>query len=180
MSHVIDDAASKEAARLERASIETGLVEATLIAQITEQEKRLQFTRFSNADAWELGCLLVELGTTRSLPITIDITRGEQQLFHAALEGTNADNDQWIARKIRVVKRFGSSSFLVGLRARASGTPFEDRPYNDLHNFAAHGGCFPIMIRDSGGIGTVTVSGLAQGDDHALVVEAIESFLSSK
>lgn len=151
---------------------------AGLIAEITAQEERLVFTCFSNADAWELGCLLVELGTERDHPITIDIRRGDQLLFHAALSGTAADNDQWIERKVRVVRRFGNSSFLVGLRHRATGTPFEAREYNDVSLFAAHGGSFPINIRDSGLIGTVTVSGLAQLADHQLVVEAIERFLS--
>jgi uncharacterized protein (UPF0303 family) len=33
------------------------------------------------------------------------------------------------------------------------------------------------VIRDAGLVGTVTVSGLAQGDDHALVVEALGTFL---
>lgn len=148
-----------------------------LIAEIEEQEQRLVFDQFSNADAWSLGCLLVELATERSLPVTIDITRGEQQLFHAALAGTAADNDQWVARKVRTVRRFGNSSFLVGLRHRATGTPFEDRPWNDTSVYAAHGGSFPVNIRDSGLIGTVTVSGLPQLDDHRLVVEAIERFL---
>ena len=150
---------------------------AGLIAEIEAQEERLVFTRFSNADAWELGCLLVELGTERDHPITIDIRRGDQLLFHAALAGTAADNDQWIERKVRTVRRFGNSSFLVGLRHRATGTPFEAREWNDTFLFAAHGGSFPINIRDSGLIGTVTVSGLAQRADHQLVVEAIERFL---
>ncbi|MDT4922517.1 MAG: hypothetical protein QOG01_230, partial [Pseudonocardiales bacterium] len=43
--------------------------------------------------------------------------------------------------------------------------------------YAAHGGCFPLRIRDVGVVGTVTVSGLPQVQDHALVVEAIESVL---
>jgi uncharacterized protein (UPF0303 family) len=150
---------------------------AGLIAEIEAQEERLVFTRFSHADAWELGCILVELGTERDLAITIDIRRGDQQLFHAALAGTAADNDQWIDRKVRTARRFGNSSFLVGLRHRATGTPFETREWNDSLLFAAHGGAFPIIIRDSGLIGTVTVSGLAQDADHRLVVEAIERFL---
>ncbi|HEY0261217.1 MAG TPA: heme-degrading domain-containing protein [Lacisediminihabitans sp.] len=149
----------------------------TLIAQIEEQERRLVFTRFSLTDAWELGSLLVGIATERSLAVTIDITRGEQQLFHAALPGTAADNDQWVLRKARTVRRFGNSSFLVGLRHRATGTPFEERSWNDTMLYAAHGGSFPITIRDSGPIGTVTVSGLPQADDHALVVEALERFL---
>ncbi|WP_349898171.1 heme-degrading domain-containing protein [Parafrigoribacterium soli] len=149
-----------------------------LMAEIEAQEKRLVFTRFSHEDAWALGSILVGFGTERSLPITIDITRGDQQLFHAALAGTAANNDDWVARKTRTVRRYGVSSFLVGLRHRSSGTPFETRPWAENTLYAAHGGCFPIAIRDSGVIGTVTVSGLAQADDHALVVEAIEVFLA--
>jgi uncharacterized protein (UPF0303 family) len=147
------------------------------IAEIEAQEARLLFTRFTHDDAWELGSLLVSIAKERSLPVTIDITRGEQQLFHAAMAGTAADNDQWVARKVRTVRRFGNSSFLVGLRHRATGTPFEERAWNDLTVYAAHGGSFPIAIRDAGPIGTVTVSGLAQAADHALAVEAIEIFL---
>lgn len=148
-----------------------------LIAEIEAQEKRLVFSHFDTTDAWALGCLLVELGTAREHPITIDIRRGDQQLFHAALAGTAADNDLWVDRKVRTVRRFGTSSFLVGLRHRVSGTPFEAREWNDSFLFAAHGGSFPVNIAGSGMIGTITVSGLAQLEDHLLVVEAIETFL---
>ena len=37
---------------------------------------------------------------------------------------------------------------------------------------------FPIIIKDVGVVGTITVSGLAQADDHALVIDAISAFLS--
>jgi len=151
-----------------------------LMAEIEAQEKRLVFARFSHDDAWALGSILVGLGHDRDLPITIDITRGEQQLFHAALAGTTANNDDWVARKARTVRKYGVSSFLVGLRHRSSGTPFETRPWTNNALYAAHGGCFPITIADSGVVGTVTVSGLAQEDDHALAVEAIELFLAQQ
>ena len=87
-----------------------------LVATIEEQEQRLQFTRFTLDDAWTIGSRLVELGRERGLGITVDITRGDQQVFHAALDGTTADNDDWVARKIRTVRRFQASSFLVGRR----------------------------------------------------------------
>ena len=44
--------------------------------------------------------------------------RNGQLLFHAALPGTAADHDAWLARKARVADRFGMSSLHVGERAR--------------------------------------------------------------
>ena len=149
-----------------------------LIARIEAQEASLQFTHFTHADAWEIGSLLVAFAHERGLGITVDITKGDQQVFHAATAGTSADNDDWVARKIRTVRRFGSSSFLVGRRHAAAGTDFNQQTGLPLSQFAAHGGCFPVIIRDAGLVGTITVSGLPQADDHALVVEAIESFLA--
>ncbi len=89
------------------------------IATVEQQERDLLFTTFTHDDAWRLGCLLVELGVERDLPITVDVQHGTQQVFHAARPGTTADNDSWVQRKVRVVWRFGASSYLVGLRARA-------------------------------------------------------------
>ena len=38
--------------------------------------------------------------------------------------------------------------------------------------------CGPVRVADVGVVGTVTVAGLAQADDHALVVEALRTFLA--
>jgi uncharacterized protein (UPF0303 family) len=148
-----------------------------LIAALEQQERQLIFSRFDNADAWRLGCLLVELGTQRDLPVAVDIRRGAQQLFHAALPGSSADNDAWIERKVRVVDRFGCSSYLVGRRLAARGRSLDAAAGVDPARYAAHGGAFPVRVRDVGVVGTVTVSGLPQADDHALAVEAIRGHL---
>lgn len=150
---------------------------AATIAQVEQQEHDLLFSRFTHDDAWQLGCLLVELATERDLPVTIDVRRGRQQLFHAARPGTAADNDGWVERKVRVVERFGASSYLIGLRLRDKGTSLKKMGLPDAE-YAAHGGAFPVQIEGAGVVGVVTVSGLPQADDHALVVEAIRSFLA--
>lgn len=152
---------------------------ASLVAVLREQEDRLQFTSFDLRDAWALGSRLVELATERALGVTIDITHGDQQVFHAALPGTTPDNDTWIARKIRTVRRFRHSSFLVGRQFDLDGTDFNDATGLPFSEYVAHGGCFPIIVRGTGHVGTVTVSGLPQEDDHALVVEALEAFLGA-
>ena len=141
-----------------------------LIAMLVAQEQRLVFDRFDNTDAWRLGSLLVDLAGRRSLGVAVDIRRGTQQLFHAALPGSTADNDAWIVRKVRVVERFAASSYLVGRRLAARGAQLDAGHGVDPADYAAHGGAFPLLIRDVGPVGVVAVSGLPQLDDHALVV----------
>lgn len=148
-----------------------------LISEVERQERDLRFATFTNDDAWELGSLLVHLAAERGLPVTVDIRRGTQQLFHAARPGTVADNDSWVQRKVRVVERFGTSSYLQGLRARERGTTFAAATELPLQEYAAHGGAFPVHVEGVGVVGVVTVSGLPQADDHALVTEAIRTFL---
>jgi uncharacterized protein (UPF0303 family) len=152
---------------------------ADLIARIEEQERRLVLPRFDNDDAWRLGTLLVELARARSAPVAIDIRRNGHQLFHYALPGTSADNDAWIERKVRVVNRYGHASYLVGLRFAAKDTTFEESSRLDPDTYAAHGGAFPIILTGTGPVGTVTVSGLPQGDDHELVIAALEAYLEA-
>ena len=93
--------------------------EQALIASLEAQERRLVFTRFDNADAWRLGSAMVAAAMQRGLPVTIDIRRHGQQLFHVALPGTTAENDSWIERKVNVVNRFATASYLVGRRLAA-------------------------------------------------------------
>ncbi|MGI5468938.1 heme-degrading domain-containing protein [Streptomyces sp. CA-132043] len=147
------------------------------IDTLEEHERRLVFDRFGNDDAWALGSLLVGLARERNAAVTVSIRRGSQRLFHCALPGTSADNDAWLDRKCRVVERYGEASFLVGARFRAKGRTFEESSRLDPDRYAAHGGAFPIRLRGTGVVGAVAVSGLAQADDHALVVEALERFL---
>ncbi|MEU4270403.1 heme-degrading domain-containing protein [Streptomyces sp. NPDC026092] len=152
---------------------------ASEIPELEAQERNLVLPRFTYEDAWALGSLLVELAREREAPVAIDIRRGAQQLFHCALPGSSADNDAWIDRKRRVVERYGESSFLVGARFRAKGTTFEASSRLDPDRYAAHGGSFPVAVVGAGVIGSVTVSGLPQAEDHAMVVEALERLLTS-
>lgn len=146
-----------------------------LLARLRADEEELQFAAFTNDTAWELGQALVAAARRDRLAVTVDIRRGEQQLFHYALAGTAADNDAWIERKNRVVRRFGHSSLYM--RA-AEGEAFAENYLLDPTVFAAHGGAFPVIVRDVGVVGTVTVSGLPQEEDHRLVVSVLRAFLS--
>ncbi|MFY0679451.1 MAG: heme-degrading domain-containing protein [Thalassovita sp.] len=151
--------------------------EQQLFDQLCDQEDRLVFDHFSNQMAFDLGQKLLSVGLERKLAIAIDITRSGQCLFHAALDGATPDNAEWIQRKMRVVQRFQHSSLYMGVLCRLQGTTLEEKFLVPEHTYAAHGGAFPIRLRNTGVVGSVTVSGLPQLEDHALVVEVLESLL---
>lgn len=145
--------------------------------RVAEQEARIVFDRFSIDMAIDIGMALVQTGRQKSLPIVVDVTRNTQRLFHCALEGTKPDNANWIERKKNVVQRFGCSSLFMGAKCRIAGVRMEERFMLPPHQFADHGGAFPITLRDSGVIGSVAVSGLPQIDDHEMVVSALEDLM---
>lgn len=156
------------------------MISPDFLEDLIAEEERLQFPSFDNDTAIALGLALVETARSRRLSVTVDVSRAGQQLFHAALPGTSPDNDHWIARKNAVVMRFGHSSFYMGRRAAFKGVSFAESMLVDGNTFAAHGGAFPIRVIGTGLIGTVTVSGLPQQDDHALVVEVVARFLKER
>ena len=151
-----------------------------ILKRLLQEEQELQFTKFNEDTAWRIGGQLVERAVSEGLPVTIDITRGDHQLFHASLRGTSADNDEWIKRKVRLVYRFGHSSFYMGQYLKSKGKSLEEAYLISESLYAPHGGCFPIIVTGTGMIGTITVSGLAQEDDHKLVVQAIRDFLTQE
>lgn len=151
---------------------------AGLLVELLAQEEELQFRAFRNEDALLLGMRLVERAKADGKSVTVDICRNGQQLFHCALPGTSADNDAWIRRKNNVVNRYGHSSFYVGTQFRAQNKTFEQSSRLDVDQYAAHGGAFPVIVRDVGVVGTVTVSGLPQEEDHRLVVQVLREFLA--
>jgi uncharacterized protein (UPF0303 family) len=149
------------------------------LAELAAEEAELQFSSFTNDDAWALGCALVAAARERSAPVAVDVVRNGHQLFHAALPGATPDNDAWIRRKGRVVRRFGHSSLAVRQASVERGTTFEAEFGLDPRRYAAHGGAFPVLVRSVGPVGVVTVSGLPQVADHRMVVAVLRAHLAS-
>jgi uncharacterized protein (UPF0303 family) len=147
------------------------------VADLAAEEEELQFTSFTNDDAWELGTALVEFARRAGAPVAIDISRNQHQLFRAALPGATPDNDTWIARKQRVVHRFGHSTLHTRQAFVERGTTFEEALGLDPQRYAAHGGGFPVIVRSVGPVGVVVVSGLPQLEDHRMVVSALRAHL---
>ncbi len=146
--------------------------EAERLETLLAQERDIQFDSFGYADAWAVGSRVVELATRRGLSIASSLVFGDQQVFHSALEGTSADNDDWLAKKFRVVRRYNHASLTVGTRFRARGLDFRVDSGLDPRLYAASGGAFPIRVTGSI-VGILGVSGLTEFEDHDLAIEVL-------
>ncbi|AFG37024.1 heme-degrading domain-containing protein [Spirochaeta africana] len=145
-----------------------------ILTRLQAEEDALVFSRFDETDVWVLGCLLADTARAGQAPVAIDISSPDRVLFHYACPGATPDNGYWIARKRRTVFRFGRSSLAVGEKLRQAGKTIEEKYLISEQEYAAHGGSFPVRVKNVGVVAAVTVSGLAQAEDHAMVVAALQ------
>jgi uncharacterized protein (UPF0303 family) len=146
---------------------------------IRRQEQALQFTSFDNDAALTIGNRIVEMARADKVAVTVDITVNRNPLFFHAMAGTSPNNVDWIRRKSNLVNRTGHASFFVHTEAVNAGRDYDNLPTFDPKDYAAHGGSFPIVVKGTGQVGTITVSGLAGVDDHAMVVRALKWYLKA-
>jgi uncharacterized protein (UPF0303 family) len=147
------------------------------LEKIAQQEKRLQFKQFDSEVAWAVGNALKAVAEKRGVAVAIDISLSGHRLFSYAMPGTTPDNADWIRRKRNVVERYHRSSYAIGLTHQRAQTTLQAKTGLDPKDYAPHGGCFPIILAGTGCVGTITVSGLPQRDDHNLVVAVLQDYL---
>src|SRR5579863_10481171 len=147
------------------------------IDRILLQERELHLPRLDSCVAWDLGTRIKTMSEERGHTIAVDVRRFGQPLFYFAFDGTTPDSPEWVRKKTNVVARFHRSSYGFGLALALKDTTLLERYCLPVADYAAHGGSFPLNVENAGIIGTVTVTGLTQREDHQLVVEALCAML---
>ncbi len=148
------------------------------MARLALQEEQLRFDSFSADVAWQLGTRLKEAVEARGKAVAIEIQLTDFPLFFYAMPGTTPDNGDWIRRKRNVVQRFHRSSYAMRMQLRKKGVTLTEQSGLSLRDHATAGGCFPIVLRGTGCIGTIAVSGLPMRDDHNVIVEVLANWLN--
>jgi len=145
--------------------------------ELLQQEEELTLASFTNEDAIKLGQGLLKLALDQKAPVIVQVRIGEQIIFHSALTGSSSENDWWINRKCIVVEKFNHSSMYVRVSFEENNQSFEEDSGLDNELYAAHGGGFPIIVKNKGMVGIAAVSGLPQVEDHKMLVAGLSNFL---
>jgi uncharacterized protein (UPF0303 family) len=143
------------------------------LQRLALQEQVLVLERFDETTAWELGLSIKALCEARKQALTIEIRRAKETLFFYAMPGTTPNNAEWARRKRNTVDLLQRSSYSVGLAHQKDNSSLPQKVGVSLADYAEHGGSFPVRVKGVGCVGTVTVSGVPQREDHAIVVEAL-------
>jgi len=149
----------------------------TELDKIHELQGRLIFAEFNSDTAWDIGNLLYNRAKQEKKIIAISIVLNGHKLFHYAFPGTDPSNDQWIKRKENTVNYFFKSSYEMALLMQIKKDTLANRYGLPPESYTASGGSVPIMIKNTGIVGTITVSGMRQEEDHYFIMDIIETYL---
>ena len=143
---------------------------------LLQQEKTLEFDKFSRNDALAIGLRINENAKQYSDPITIEITLNGLVVFRYFSEGSVPDSEMWLVRKRNTVNLMSMSSLRFKYWLEIGLKTISDRKLNP-NDYVAGGGGFPINLCGTGVIGSICVSGLQNHlDDHQLIVDTLTEF----
>ncbi len=148
-----------------------------LLSIISKQEKLLSFPEFNNDIALKLGTFLVDFTKSTNRAVSISITVNQWQVFKYAMSGaTRPDNEGWLERKHNTVTRFRTSSLATAATMKEKGSTLADRGLSN-YDYVFAGGGVPLNVAGAGIIGSICASGLADFDDHQLLMDGCAKFL---
>ncbi|KAL2418941.1 hypothetical protein ABEF91_006898 [Exophiala dermatitidis] len=157
------------------------------LSEIAKQEEALILPRFTADDALEIGLAIrnrLRALTHLSAVVNITLANSNNLLFHAVSRpGVQPDNDIWVARKRKTVQRWGVSTWFMHNKMHGDEEAFKKKYMlgESAGEYAIHGGGMPVRVRGvEGVVAVIVVSGLKQWEDHQVIVDALEEYLSDE
>ena len=144
------------------------------------EARTLELESLSQKEAIEIGEIAMDFGFDRGLGIAVEVRLKDWIVFHASLPGSDKENDQWIAKKARVVLITGTSTMYERVLAEEQGINWYETNGLSEETHAVHGGGLPLNVKGMGCVGILLISGLPQVQDHLLGVEVLTEFLARK
>lgn len=141
---------------------------------------QLPVEKFTAQDAWELGQNIYELGAKLPRPIAFEIYAYGQVLFRYSFGGLSPDKELWIERKRKTAMHFATATLAMQEKLAKEETTLLQKYGLPPNAFVAIGGSIPLVLKEGGVIGAMTVTGLKPEEDHQIVVETFLAFMKNQ
>ncbi|MDD2534259.1 MAG: heme-binding protein [Eubacteriales bacterium] len=144
--------------------------------KLKAQEDATIFESFSRADALSLGLKMLDAAKHYPDPVAVEIVINGLVVFRHFTDGSVLDSEMWLLRKRNSVELMAMSSLRFNAWLSEGGRTLESRHLNS-ELYAACGGGFPILLKNTGMIGSICISGLPSDlDDHQVILDALQAF----
>ena len=148
-----------------------------LLDTLLQEETNFQFLEFTNITAYQIGSKIIEKALRENKSIVVNIQKDGELLFYTRMNGTTVNNDEWITRKNNTVHHFKHSSYYMHVYLKSINSNLEAHSL-DQKDYVAEGGAFPLIIKNTGVVGTITVSGLPGDEDHKMVTSVLNEMIN--
>lgn len=134
--------------------------------EVLKQETEIVLPHFGLADLNSFVSILKEIDSTNYEKVCVLIKLNKRPVFFHAGKLTTNENNIWIKKKENVVDMFDHSSLYEKLLYTDKPEKFYQETGLSPTQFAIVGGGIPIIVKDTGIIGSLTISGLSDIEDH--------------
>lgn len=148
-----------------------------MLEQCIQEEKKYQFDHFSHEDARKLGELLYEESLQCERSVGVEIRINGESVYRFISDDCNHENGKWLSAKANTVEMMNMSSLRVGCQLFLDGETLLNKKMND-QDYGTLGGGFPLILKGTGMIGTICVSGLWHEEDHKLIIRVLDRFIN--
>ncbi len=146
------------------------------ILNITEEQERLLRFKYIDFEIVKRISLSIADSLEKKASAYIEAIINGNVVFSLALPGASRNNAEWVRRKSNLTSRYSQSSLRAYLSMQKNGKTLEGCGM-DARDYGLSGGSFPILLEGGLCIGSITVSGMTESEDHQAVVDAIASEL---
>lgn len=143
-----------------------------LMERIKVQETTYEFDHMDEELATQMGIYVIRRAREMGKPVATRVTLNRRTLFACSMPGTKPESDNWIRRKENISYATNGSSYYWECWCELGQHPLEWRGMS-YEDYAPAGGCMPLHVKGVGMVGTLTISGMASHEDHALAFETI-------
>lgn len=149
-----------------------------ILEKCQHEQKQFVFNSFSREDALAIGLKINEKAKKENIAAAIEITINNLVVFRYFSEETAPDSELWLARKRNAVDLMQTSTLCFMAWLETNGETMEGRKL-EANKYAAGGGGFPIILKGTGCVGSICVSGASDHmDDHRLIIQTLTEWFA--
>ncbi|KUP25916.1 heme-binding protein [Paenibacillus sp. DMB5] len=147
--------------------------------ELEDTEAELEFDIFGSEIALELGSMIVNMAQKYGEDVVVQITREKDQIviFQYLGDSRSQRNIDFAQGKRNTVLKTGHCSLWALAQELSIGGL--DEVFNENSQCIPVGGAFPIYV-NSELVATICVSGLREGMDHQVIIDALGNYLNKE